>query len=785
MQESSVERQAEALLGTLLEGRYQIISLLGHGGMGVVYRARQVLMDRPVAIKMILGGGDDYDVARFQQEARASSQLKHANVITVYDFGVAENYYPYLVMDLLEGSSLAEILRVRGKIPFEYAVPMFCQLCDGLAHAHKKKVIHRDLKPSNIMITRDEDNNPVPVILDFGLAKLLPSEDRQVQKLTQTGTIFGTPHYMSPEQCMGTQVDHRTDIYAMGCIMYEVLSGRTAVEGDNFLQILQYHIGKQPLGFATLDGMIPRQLEKIVFKALAKNPQDRQQDMLQLKAELQEVLGPSREVPRAPGSDRALPGEPPPEDQQDSSLGNYDPDTYKPSMRTISQKERQADEQELQLIADLESAERQHGIASSDTLPFLESLAGYYKDVELYAEAESVYQKILSLVCSIFGERSKWTADTHEKLGFVCHMQNNYKDAVYHYLESCKLHKQINPEPTMDLAWVNYFAHQTFRQMDYMDHAEKHLREALEICEDYFPDANPDTFIDWATSAGSFFYYLKKDDLAQYYYKRCLEVAEKTWGEKHTNVMDPCMKLAEFYNDIGEVQKSEPLFRRAINIAHKTLPENDERFAYVSYKCGRYYYYIDDFEKAKKCFLTTLKIDEHNRGPDSVEHIYTLQFLGMVLRAMQDYSEADKHLSRAIKIAEANEGDDSEKLIDVLIEHGWALDGLRQNERAERSFGRALSIARKNFGKEKQAELEVPMRELGKYLAGRKMYERAEFTYRDLLDLQEELYGAQGRPLAATLYALADVLKYLGKTDAGMRYELRARAIETKHADKS
>jgi serine/threonine protein kinase len=280
------------MLGTTLADRYRIISIVGQGGMSVVYKAHHELMKRMVAIKMLHTKQmqDEESVARFQQEAQAASQLNHVNVITVHDFGVSEDGRHYLVMDFVEGDSLAEILDESGPLPYTRAIPIFIQVCEGLGHAHENGIIHRDLKPGNIMVVQRDGRDLVKVV-DFGVAKMLPRKGKPMQQLTHTGEIFGTSLYLSPEQCAGKLLDTRSDIYAFGCVMHEVLTAVPPFVGINLLDTMQKHINEPVPTFAQTapELAIPPRLEQIVMKALAKLPEDRYQTMEELRSDLEQI----------------------------------------------------------------------------------------------------------------------------------------------------------------------------------------------------------------------------------------------------------------------------------------------------------------------------------------------------------------------------------------------------------------------------------------------------------------------------------------------------------------
>jgi serine/threonine protein kinase len=249
--------------------------------MSIVYEARHLLMDKVRAIKMLLSQlmYDQTSKKRFQREAEAASCLEHPNIIAVHDFGIAPTGQPYLVMDFLVGESLAELIKREQKIEQFRAVKIFLQACDALSHAHKKGVIHRDLKSSNIMLVEDESTKDIVKVLDFGIAKLMPSSGKFPQNLTQTGEVFGSPIYMSPEQCLGQSLDERSDIYSMGTMFYEALVGLPPLVGNTIVDTMQMHVATKPAPFAASGVNVFPQLEESVFKALEKKAENRYQSM--------------------------------------------------------------------------------------------------------------------------------------------------------------------------------------------------------------------------------------------------------------------------------------------------------------------------------------------------------------------------------------------------------------------------------------------------------------------------------------------------------------------------
>jgi len=267
--------------GTRLGRNYVIREHLGGGGMASVYRGEHVTLGRPVAIKVLSRALTTKlsVVVRFLQEARASSKVRHENVVEVTDFGETEHGRPFMVMEYLEGESLAHTLRREGPLPWERARPMLVQLLAALQAAHEHGVIHRDMKPENVFRISRMGSDDFLKVFDFGIAKVLLGDDGSPAKpLTIEGQILGTPAYMSPEQCLGDPVDARTDLYAVGVIAYEMLTGRAPFEGKETSKLLydQVYSAVPPMSQVAPPGVkIDRRVEALVLRVLAKDREER------------------------------------------------------------------------------------------------------------------------------------------------------------------------------------------------------------------------------------------------------------------------------------------------------------------------------------------------------------------------------------------------------------------------------------------------------------------------------------------------------------------------------
>lgn len=281
--------------GSIFAGRYELLGEIGSGGMSVIYKARHQVMNKLVAIKMLHPHLiKNKAMMRFQQEAKAASSLRHPNIISIHDFGTTEQDQPFMVMDFVEGTNCADLIAEQGPLPLPRALEIFSQLCSALEHAHKHGVLHRDLKPSNVMIVNSEKDLHV-LLVDFGIAKILDS-DSSVHQLTQTGELFGSPLYMSPEQCLGQNLDVRSDIYSLGCVFYELLTGKPPLAGQSVMETVLMHINDTPktLTEALPERTFPESFERFVAKLLATDPKNRFQsvsEVLQTLAQLQNGVG--------------------------------------------------------------------------------------------------------------------------------------------------------------------------------------------------------------------------------------------------------------------------------------------------------------------------------------------------------------------------------------------------------------------------------------------------------------------------------------------------------------
>jgi serine/threonine-protein kinase len=286
------------LLSQKLTENYKFESVINSGGMGVIYRARHKILDKPVAIKMLRPGRfTENALIRFQREGKATSALSHKNIVSIYDFGITEFGQPYMVMEFVDGLSITDRLARDGHFSVEDTVTIATQVCDAIEHAHQNGILHRDIKSSNIMVNSDLS---VVKVVDFGVAKSLdPESSIEQAQLTGTGDAVGSPIYMSPEQGLGQKIDGRADLYSLGCVIFECLAGAPPFVGKTSLETMMMRLNQDPpsLKEATLGGKFPAYIETVVAKLLQREPEKRYQSAAEVKLALLDQDSTAVDVP--------------------------------------------------------------------------------------------------------------------------------------------------------------------------------------------------------------------------------------------------------------------------------------------------------------------------------------------------------------------------------------------------------------------------------------------------------------------------------------------------------
>ncbi|WP_040948595.1 Stk1 family PASTA domain-containing Ser/Thr kinase, partial [Gorillibacterium massiliense] len=270
------------MIGQTLSGRYEIIEIIGGGGMALVYRARDILLNRIVAVKVLRPQfvHDEEFIQRFRREGQSAAALSHPNIVSIYDVGQRGDIH-FIVMEYVEGTTLNDLIKERAPLQVEEAVNIASQICDALDHAHSNQIIHRDIKPHNILIGR---NGRVKVT-DFGIARAGASSS-----ITQTGSVVGSVHYFSPEHAKGTLAGAKSDLYSLGIVLYQMLTGKLPFSGESPVSVALKHLQENVPEPRKVNPLIPQSVENVILKAMRKNPDNRYQSAREMLADLETCL---------------------------------------------------------------------------------------------------------------------------------------------------------------------------------------------------------------------------------------------------------------------------------------------------------------------------------------------------------------------------------------------------------------------------------------------------------------------------------------------------------------
>jgi serine/threonine protein kinase/uncharacterized protein HemY len=692
--------------GSIIAEKYEIIEVLGTGGMGKVYKAKHLLMNRIVAIKTLLPQAVSNSVAlkRFQQEAQAASALNHPNILTVYDFGITPDGLPYLVMDFLEGTTLGDAVLDVGPLPVRRALPIFLQVCDGLSHAHENGVIHRDLKPTNIMLIDYGGNPDFVKIVDFGIAKVVPknsSEDSNSEQLTQTGEIFGSPLYMSPEQCQGKSLDARSDIYSFGCVMFRTLCGKPPFTGENRLEAMFKQMKEEAPRLSELspDLTISIELEAIVLKCLAKDPDERYLSMTELAVALEGLsesnLIANRANARA-SQIRMLAQTVPPEEEADAkkdkgaltksgsqptiapnqALEITDPNvaativTTPPATRTIST-------DAISLAKNIANKLAQSKIALASSVVALlivvgggvlflnshkdasttESKASSNQPIEMAKQAEALFEKGKNAAAEqLAGDALKTAKDQRDLPGTI---------AASAALAHICLHEYKYDDAWTYSNWILEVKKQGHK-VDDLDYSRAlNTLGTIATLEKNYPKAHE-------------------------YLNQALKIREKFQGSYRTYYARTLASQGNLAVREGHYSEAIGLLQKAKDIAVSISGMDDMETQGIFNDLGQAYQFAGKLGNAEECYMTALSERQRSLDPDSpaiAESEICLAFL----RARQGRTEeAVRLFERAITIDEKAFGKNSPTVAQLCFSLAAVLDAQKKYVLAEAYYREAL-----------------------------------------------------------------------------------------------
>ncbi len=704
--------KSDPFVGMTLVDRYEILALIGTGGMGNVYRSRHKLMDRIVAIKIL--HSDRISSAsrfkRFQQEARMASSLSHPNIVAAFDFGITPDEIPFLVMDYIEGTSLEAVLRQKGALSSERCISIFSQACDALAHAHQKGIIHRDIKPSNIMLAQTDTSAEMVKVLDFGIAKTLPQFEHGEASLTMTGEFFGSPQYMSPEQCTGKELDARSDVYSLGCVIYESLTGRPPIVGDNLLDTIFKHSNEAPPAFKSIrpDLSVPEQLEAVVFKALEKNPENRFQSMTILKRNLEFA-------PRF--AEHACNFQP--ANRKSWLTKRLKHPALMPSALAVL----------CLLLAGLACAEVlcNHAISfgvsewrlkldeklaggdSGKLIPVLAKLGKLYAAHGSWGKAIQTYEQALSCTVAVHGENSLPAAQSWIALGNLYQDVHNRK-SKFCWKNACSI--------LLGQARANRTAGK------YADN-EAIDSTIIELQKRYLGDEQADIVASLVLQAED----LREAgrlDAAEPLYKEAIAMTEKVLGKDNVAVADVMADLASCFVLRQKYSQAEDQYKQALTLKTRVLGEKSSDVAALHTSLARLYLRQGRYNEAEASFLDALAV-ERAAGGETEKVALALDDLASLYKDWRKYREAQDMYQMSLSL--------KEKLAASPSSQATTLDGLAsvsflqaQYPKAEELFRRELDLWPKDSARQRRIDalqhLQDTCKAEGKELEARDVEER-------------------------------------------------------------
>lgn len=709
--------------GTYLADKYLICRRIGRGGMGAVYEATHVLMDRTVAIKVVrphYAQNDASCLQRFRLEAKASSCLNHPNIMTVFDFGITEQGVAYLVMDHIAGEGLDVVLR-RERLSVERVVDIFSQACNALAHAHDKGVVHRDLKPSNIMLLRDDEGREVVKIVDFGIAKMLPGRSRAAEVINDGGQVIGSPLYMSPEQCVDDEQDGRSDVYSLGCLLYEALTGQPPISDKHVLGIIYKHLNEmpRPLSAVAPERQISAALEKLVLKALSKRPADRQQNMREFLAELQHAAASGgNAIESTHYVDRPAAAE---------CLFSDEP-TRITDARSLS-----SDAVEQHYLRQLRSAADQFGAMHPDVVPAMHQLADYYVSRNKPSRAERQLRTAIEVLVENYGPWDVRVADSVLKLAELYRNGGRLLDAEPLYLDALSIKKTELGTKHQDVPFVLLRLAELYAATGQLEASYKYYSNCLRSAEGIFGADDP---VLSAIIIGMASILLQQDklDQAAWLYNRALELCEFNLGPSHPAVINPLISLAVVFRNMQNMNGAEEMLKRAITVHRENFDRDTSEICHAYWILAEVYSHRGKLREAEGLYEHVLAFFEHEKGDDeSVAQLYNNY--GVHFVRQQEMERAEVQFIKALKIRERKYGRSSQQVASSLNLIATLYHAQEKLELAEEYYRRSLNACEE--APEHLSELASEnFRALGDLYTTQQRFDEAEPAYIKALEVR-------------------------------------------------
>ncbi|MBC7998146.1 MAG: serine/threonine protein kinase [Leptolyngbya sp.] len=634
----------DSLIGTVMVGRYEVIQRLSKSPASSLYKARHLLMDRAVAIR-ILTAADIQSVKRFQIEAKIGSSLNHPNIITVLDFGVSAGR-PYIVTDYLEGRNLAELLQQTGKLSVQRALALISQICDAVTYAHKQDLLLRCLKPSQVLVLDTPDRKDFVRIVEFGISERFLVDGSEVNNLANKGIIYGDPRYISPEACLAVKLDARSDVYSVGCVLYEALVGRAPCEGLSAHETMHRHITKVPQAVREASGNleIPEGVERAIMRSIEKDPDQRYPSMEAFWTDIQVYKH---------GAQQAL------------NLNRK-----KPSNRTANPK--QSRKQAMRVL----------GLSVCLFLGVLLGLA-----------LEPVKESFFAPAAKPQSERSSW--QDLNRQGEEAFQKGDYREAESLFgLALAKTGGFETDDPRI-AETLNNLGNLYFN-LDLFSEAENAIKRALSIREKR--DARGADTAASMNDLGMIYLIEGKILEAKPLIEKSLSIRQSSGEPDDEDVATGLQGMASLYHKEGKLKDALAALKKALYIRKRNLGNDHPDVATTYNSLGNQHQLAGEMGEARQCYEHARTIvakhfgEAHPAMADSLVGLGTLDFLEENLKS------ADVNFKRALKIREDALGDESFRVAEVLSCLAILKERSGLYKLAEDNYRRAIAINEQAVG---------------------------------------------------------------------------------------
>ncbi len=650
-----ISTMRDPMVGVVLPKKYRIVGLLGRGAMSVVYRGVHEPTGQTVAIKLLKSHlvSDTVSARRFQMEAQTVGQLQHPNIVDVLHHGVTEQGVPYLIMELVAGDSLADMLRIENSISSNRTIRIFAQAASALAYAHDRGVIHRDIKPSNIVVCNTADERDVVKIVDFGIAKM-QGYGITSQNLTATGEVVGTPMYMSPEQTMGKDLDGRSDIYSLGCVMYECVTGTPPFVGQSAVDTMHKQILQDAVPVDTVrpDLYIPERLKNVINLAMTKDVRYRYQHMRELQADLEDV--------------------------NKGTMVN----AVVPEIKDTGAWKRLVSGNMLYIgIAAAVVVIVGIGIGAFMLMPKVGTSTGSGQSQSPVANA---------------GDANSW--QTHMNRGQDLLRQGKYEEAQSILLTASREAEAFQPQPDARLGnTLNQLATAYYLQDNYQDAASESER-ALDINKKVSKGKDSAAVAESLSNLGMIKCAQGDFAGAEKMGKEGLRMREAVLGAKHQDVANSLQALAELACKKKDFKTAESLLTRALDIRKRSLGAQNPEVANTLYNLGMVAQAQGNHQKAESLYKQALSIQQMQLGAEHIKVSDTMVALGTLSYYRHNNKQARTMLNNALNIREKALGRNSAKVAEILTCVAIIDEDENKLQDAEKQYREALEIREKLWG---------------------------------------------------------------------------------------